>query len=293
MNSTSVIIDQVICVCCKRDAQAWEIASSYIVRNLKARHYKVYVPDADLELFQEISAKPFQVIGESIYTSQFAAEIKRRLDAKIASQFGWYLQQFIKLSAVNDCLPDEIVLIWDADTIPLKPLSFIDHQGRLIYYKGAEYHHPYFETVMRLLHLSKKIRFSFIAQCFVLKAAWLQECFREIELRHGMPWVPALLNSIRFDEGNSFSEYETIGTFISHRHSSEIVYTDRKWLRLGNSAIGHPAFLGPNIIADQLNDYDYASFEKWDKAKPYFLKVSLPYFFRVYLPSLFKSKNQR
>lgn len=288
MNSAQANIDQLICVCCLRDAQTWKIASTYIVRNIAAKHYKVYVPDAEVDSFEVISAAPFEVIGESIYTNDFAAEIKGRLSERVAGQFGWYLQQFIKIAAVKNCKPSETVLIWDADTIPLRTLTFVDEQGRLNYYQGREYHHPYFETVMRLLRLSKKVRFSFIAQCFVMKAAWVQEFCAEIEARHRRGWVAALLDAINFNEGNSFSEYETLGTFISHRHADEIVYLDRKWLRLGNSSIGHPAFLSPKLIASELSEYDYASFEKWDKAKPYFFRVSMPYFFKVYLPSLLK-----
>ncbi|MGV0982116.1 MAG: DUF6492 family protein [Polynucleobacter sp.] len=271
-----------------RDAQTWKIASTYIVSNIVAKQYKVYVPDVEVELFKAISAEPFQVIGESIYTNAFAGEIKSRLSTRVAAQFGWYLQQLIKIAAVKDCKPSDTVLFWDADTIPLRPLTFVDEQGRLKYYQSQEYHHPYFETVMRLLRLSKKVRFSFIAQCFVMKAAWVQEFCVEIEARHRKGWVAALLDAINFNEGNSFSEYETLGTFISHRHSDKVVYIDRKWLRLGNSNIGHPAFLSPKLIAAELSEYDYASFEKWDKAKPYFLQVSIPYFFKVYLPSLLK-----
>jgi len=291
VNHTQAIIDQVICVCCKRDAQTWLIASAYVVRNIDSKQYKVYVPDAEIDLFRSISAEPFQVIGESVYTKQLSHEIKSRLSKKISSQFGWYLQQFIKLAAVKDCQPNEVVLIWDADTIPLKSLRFLDERSRLLYYKGHEYHHAYFETIMRLLRLSKKVNFSFIAQCFVMKALWLQEFCSEIESRHHQGWVTALLSTINFNEDNSFSEYETLGTFISHRHSDEIAYIDRKWLRLGNSEIGHAAFLTPQLIANQLGEYDYVSFEKWDKAKPYFLRVTLPYFFKVYLPSLFKPRK--
>jgi hypothetical protein len=274
-----------------RDVQTWRIASGFIVRNIAAKYYKVYVPDDELDLFKSISAKPFQVIGESIYTVNFADEIKARLSKIIMSQFGWYLQQLIKIAAVKDCQPSETVLIWDADTIPLRPLTFVDEQGRLQYYKGCEYHHPYFETIMRLLQLSKKVRFSFIAQCLVMKAAWVQEFCSEIEARHHASWIIALLDVINFKEGNSFSEYETLGTFISHHHSNEVVYIDRKWLRLGNSSIGHPSFLTPKLIASKLSEYDYASFEKWDKAKPYFLRVLLPYFFKVYLPSKLKMSH--
>ena len=288
MQRVSEKIDQIICVCCARDAIVWKIASTYIAKNIDSVHYKVIVPDNEVELFKKISSKPFEVIRESIYTERFSSEIKKRLSKKTSGQFGWYLQQFIKLSAAACCKKDEIVLIWDADTIPLKKLIFIDKQSRLTYYQGTEHHQPYFETIDRLLGLSKKVKFSFIAQCFVMKAIWVQELFHEIEEKQGKKWEMALLDAINFEEGNSFSEYETIGTFVSNYHFSEITYIKNKWLRLGNSAIGHPAFLSPHLIDRKLHQYDYISFEKWDKAKPYFWRVLLPYFLKVYLPSFFK-----
>jgi hypothetical protein len=281
-------IDQIICVCCARDAPVWKIASMYITKNIDSVQYKVIVPDNEVELFKKISSKPFEVLGESVYTKRFANEIKKRLSNKISSQFGWYLQQFIKLAAVAGCKSDEVVLIWDADTVPLKKLVFINEQGRLNYYQGTEHHQPYFETIERLLGLSKKVNFSFIAQCFAIKAEWIQELFDDIEKKHGQSWELALLDAINFEEGNSFSEYETLGTFVSEYHASEINYIQSEWLRLGNSTIGHPAFLSSQIIAQKLNQYDFVSFEKWDKAKPYFWRVTLPYFLKVYIPSFFK-----
>ena len=281
-------IDQIICVCCAHDAIVWKIASMYITKNIDSVQYKVIVPDNEVELFKKISSKPFEVLGESIYTERFADEIKKRLSKKISGQFGWYLQQFIKLSAAASAQKNEVILIWDADTIPLKKLVFIDKQGHLNYYQGTEHHQPYFETIERLLGLSKKVNFSFIAQCFVMKAAWIQELFHKIENKHGKRWELALLDAINFEEGNSFSEYETLGAYISEFHASEITYTKRKWLRLGNSEIGHPAFLSPDLIDKKLYQYDFVSFEKWDKAKPYFWRVTLPYFLKVYIPSFFK-----
>lgn len=284
-------IDQIICVCCERDATVWKIASTHITKNIESVHYKVIVPDNEVELFKKITSKPFEVIGESIYTVRFADEIKKRLSKKISGQFGWYLQQFIKLSAAASCKAEEIVLIWDADTVPLKKIVFIDKRGRLNYYQGTEHHQPYFETIERLLHLSKKVDFSFIAQCFVMKAEWIQDLFHKIQNKHGKRWELALLDVINFEEGNSFSEYETLGTFISEYHASEVTYIQREWLRLGNSTIGHPAFLSPHLVDQKLYRYDFVSFEKWDRAKPYFWKVSLPYFFKVYLPAFFKKPN--
>lgn len=286
------LVDELICVCCKRDALTWRVASQYIVRFIAAKRYKVYVPDGEVDFFKSITPGAFEVVGESIFTQHFSAEIKRRLPARIADQFGWYLQQLIKLYAVSACEPNEIVLIWDADTVPIRPLSFIDAQGRLVYYKSDEHHPPYFETIARLLGLGKKVDFSFIAQCFVLRTSWFDAFCRSIEERHQTSWPNALLDSIDFEEGNGFSEYETLGTFISHYYPDQITYSEHEWLRLGNSTLGHIAFLNDHVIAEQLRDYDFVSFEKWDRAKPYYRRVAIPYFFKVYLPSLFKKNSK-
>jgi hypothetical protein len=201
------------------------------------------------------------------------------------------LQQFIKISAAKDSIKDAVVLIWDADTVPIKKIDFITQDGKLIYYKGVEHHQPYFDFIYRLLGLEKKVDFSFIAQCFALKASWLQELCDELENKYGVHWIDALLNSIDFNEGNGFSEYELLGTYFSYTHKNSMSFVDKKWLRLGNSKVGHVSFLNQQLIQGPLSEFDFLSFEAWDKMKPYFWKVQLPYFFKVYLPSLFASKG--
>lgn len=280
-------LDKLICVCCKKDGVTWKVASKYIAQNISADKYQVYVPDHEVDFFKSISDKAFNVIGESIYTNFFSKTIKSRLSLAIKDQYGWYLQQFIKLSAAKDSGVNETVLIWDADTVPIRGLKFIAEDGRLIYYKGEEHHRPYFVYIDRLLGLDKRVDFSFIAQCFVMKAAWLQEFCAEIEKKSGLDWVDAVLNAIDFSEGNGFSEYELLGTYFSHAHQDSMSFTERKWLRLGNSTVGHVNFLSSKWIEGPLRQYDYLSFEAWDRKKPYFWKVRLPYFFKVYLPSLF------
>lgn len=291
-NPLPALVDELICVCCKRDALTWKVASQYIVRFISAKRYKLYVPDGEVDFFKSITPGIFEVVGESIFTQHFSAELKRRLPTRIADQLGWYLQQFIKLYAVSACEPNELVLIWDADTVPIRPLNFIDAQGKLVYYKSDEYHPPYFETIARLLGIQKKVDFSFIAQCFVMRASWFRDFCRQLEERHQTGWINALLDSIDFEEGNGFSEYETLGTFISHHYPDQITYSEHQWLRLGNSTLGHIAFLNDRVIARKLYDYVFVSFEKWDRAKPYYRRVAIPYFFRAYLPSLFKKNSQ-
>ena len=287
------LINKLISVCCLKDIEAWEITSRFMIQNILADEYQVIVPDHEMNEFIKRSPRQFQVIGESRYTKQFKAQLLKRLPENKKSQFGWYLQQFIKLLAAKDSDPEAIVLIWDADTAPIKKLEFINSEGQLIYYKSTEHHLPYFETIQKLTELEKIVPFSFIAQCFPIRALWLNEFCAELEKKFQLPWVDAVLSQIDFDAMNSFSEYETLGTYISHHHANEVVYSDRPWWRLGNSLLNHVAFLSSKKAQELSAQYDFISFEKWERAKPYFFKVSLPYFFKIYLPSLIKKNVNR
>lgn len=281
-------IDEVISVCCLKDIEAWSVTSRFILKNISSRRYKVIVPDNEISSFLKFSPPEFEVIGESKYTNQFREKLLKRLPENKKDQFGWYLQQFIKLLAIKDNDPNAIALIWDADTAPIQPIELISADGKIQYYKGTEHHDPYFETIRKLLDLQKIVNFSFIAQCFPLKVKWLNELCAEIENKSKMPWIDTVLNQINFNEGNAFSEYETLGTFISHRYPNEIIYIDRPWWRLGNSLINHVAFLSDKRAKELSTTYDFISFEKWERAKPYLLKVTIPYFFKIYLPKQFK-----
>lgn len=281
-------LDKIICVCCKKDAVTWKVASKYIAKNIEAEKYQVFVPDNEVSYFESISDAAFEVLGESIYTNNFANLIRDRLPLANESQYGWYLQQFIKLSAAKDSMPSATILIWDADTVPIRRLNFIAEDGKLIYYKGEEHHKPYFAFIKRLLGLDKQVNFSFISQSFVLKAFWLQDLCTQVEKKSGLTWVDAFLDEIDFSEGNGFSEYELLGTYFAHTYQKWMSFVDRKWLRLGNSTVGHVNFLNQQWIDGALRHYDYLSFESWDKMKPYFWKVRLPYLFKAFLPCLFE-----
>jgi len=286
-------ISELISVCCLKDIKAWEITSGFMVRNITAKEYRVIVPDNEIEEFVKKSPSQFKVEGESRYTEQFKDQLLQLLPQDKKSQFGWYLQQFIKLLAIQDNESDAVILIWDADTAPINQLSFISSDGKLIYYKSTENHAAYFETIQKLTGLNKIVSFSFIAQCFPVKVSWLNELCKELEEKFKMPWVEAVLSQIDFDAPNSFSEYETLGTFISHRYPEQIIYSDRPWWRLGNTLLNHVAFLNQKKAEELSKQYDFISFEKWERAKPYFIKVSIPYFFKIYLPSLFKKTPSR
>ncbi len=262
------MISKVVSVCCYRDHVTWQVASGYIVKNIAAACYEVVVPDHEVLLFSKITPAPYSVIGESHYLKERNLSwLKAQFPANAAFRAGWYLQQFIKIEAARQGRDDDVVLIWDADTVPLKPLNFVTPEKQIVYYKGEEFHPAYFVLIKKLLGLDKIVDFSFIAQCFALKVAWVNEFCREIEEKFRMHWIDAVLMNLDYADGCGFSEYESIGTYLTHRHLEDMRINNTPWERMGNSLIGNISHLEDQKAALLIGDYDFMSFESWDQGK--------------------------
>lgn len=264
----SMRFDKVISVCAKKDIEVWKVASAQIIRKINSNKYIVIVPSSQISLFQSASPSEYEVIDENRYTEKFLPRLLVHGDNS-KSSIAWYIQQFLKLSELSEIGEDEIALIWDADTIPLREIEF-KKNGRIVLYKGSEYHEPYFETIRKLLNCEKQNNYSYIAQCIPCKGRWIKSLIGSIE-KSGTPWQIAILNSIDFSKASSFSEYETLGTFIENNFCDEIEITNRRWQRYGNGLIGGPKNLRyfSKIFAIR---YDFMSFEAWDKPYSYYKK---------------------
>jgi Family of unknown function (DUF6492) len=276
-------LDQVISACYSADAQTWKVAAPRIIKFIKAARYIVIVPDHEVGLFKSISPVEYEVFPETNYVPDWQGLLAKHNPPLRGKSYGWYLQQFIKLAAVAAAPPNSIVLIWDADTVPLKPLSFIGSDGRLTYYKDGGFHPPYFTTIKRLFDLTKLVNFSFISQCLVTKSDWMAELIVELEKRHNLPWMDAIIKSLDIRMGLCFSEYETLGTFINNKHSTFIQFTDRKWSRDGVSLVNNLAGLVDKTNAMKLEQLDYISFEKSQFNNRSILKRTLKKIRRLYL----------
>lgn len=257
------MIDNVICVCMRRDLPTFAVAARYIAENIEAGHYRVVVPEADLALFSEAVSSPFQVISEEIYS-----ELRDCLKARMGphrDKFGWYFQQFIKISELMRGSPNSLNLIWDADTVPLKLLTF-EREGKVLYYHGHEHHQPYFELIESLTGLQKQVRSSFIAQCFPSRSGWVRAFVADIEKNNGRPWYEALCDHIDFSQDAGFSEYETLGTFQYARFNGEMAFNDHLWSRYGNSQFGGIEKL-KQYDRKLARRYDFIAYEAWDEPR--------------------------
>ena len=190
-------INKIVSVCCKKDIETWKTAARYIIQNIESEAYLVIVPDNEIKFFQESSPAHYQVHGESKYTNTFQAYLRAKIPRGQESRYGWYLQQFIKLSAIREFGNDELILIWDSDTVPLKKLSFYENKC-VRHYIAIEHHQPYFDFITKLNGLPKKVAYSFISQCLAIKGKWSVHFFADIEKRHGKPWHEAMIDCIDF-----------------------------------------------------------------------------------------------
>jgi len=258
-------ITQVISVCSSKDIDVWTVASKHILRFIKAERYIVIVPDRELDLFLRVTCAPYQVKPESQFVGNAKDKIIQKLDKNNQHRVGWYLQQFVKIAAVLENDPASTVLIWDADTVPLKTLEFIDTQGKLMYYQGEEYRKSYFDFIELALGLKRTQDFSFIAQSLTTKVSWVKELFSSLEGSTKMPWIDAILFHLNPTEPAGFAEFETLGTWIWHHHRDEIEINNRPWYRNGLSLVGNPINLSQAAWKGLAKSYDFISFEVWDK----------------------------
>jgi hypothetical protein len=258
------VIDEVISVCSIKDIDVWTVAAKHIVQFISAKQYTVIVPDAQVQMFAAVTEAPYQVKPESLFVGNLKEKIAQTLTPENQDRVGWYLQQFVKISAVLAHEDRGVVLIWDADTVPLKRLEFINSSGRFIYYKGNEYRKSYFDFIERALGLKRTQNFSFIAQSLILKVSWARELTNALALNAQLSWVDAALSFLNKTEPAGFSEFETLGTWIWNHHHDEILISDRSWYRNGLSLVGNPLKLSQAVWSGLAQSYDFVSFEGWD-----------------------------
>ena len=113
---------------------------------------------------------PLELIDElDVIKGITIEEIKSYLKEKGAdsTRAGWYFQQFLKMafSLRHDC--DKYYVIWDADTILLRPFEALGHDGRALIQPSDEYHAPYFaKTNASTYWFKKSLRFFLYCRAF-------------------------------------------------------------------------------------------------------------------------------
>jgi hypothetical protein len=135
------------------------------------------------------------------------------------SRIGWIYQQLLKFYApfVIPELSDN-VLILDADLIFVKPVEFIDKDGRTLFSTSIEYHKPYFAHAARLIPGFKKIylQYSGIVHHMLFQRDILQKLFNIVEKNHNKKFWEVFCQMIdkAWINLSSASEYEIYFNFM-------------------------------------------------------------------------------
>ncbi|TPW30576.1 hypothetical protein FJU08_11445 [Martelella alba] len=260
------MIDTLVSVCSARDIKVWRFTAKMAIKYIKARRYCVIVPDDAVELFRQESPEAYDVIAEGPIAAPYLDMLRDAVTDAGSKRFGWYLQQLLKISFSARCDDDALVVIWDADTVPLAPLDFTDEAGRLLIYKSDEFHQPYFDNIERLTGMKRRVSHSFIAQCLPFRAVWLKTLLSDIaQGSGGLNPEQAIIHSIDFRENSGFSEYELIGTYMDAHHRAAMAYSNRRWTRDGYRLFVKPEFTQSRAARLINRGYDFVAFEGWNK----------------------------
>lgn len=181
-----------------------------------------------------------------------------------SSRANWYLQQFLKMAYCFSAVK-KFYVVWDADTIPLESVPFVDEDGRYLLNKKTERHAPYFETIDNILGAESKsprkfpawflanstcrvlsaairqvTRPSFISDYMPFDASLMRELIDMISQR-GKPgdlWYETVLKNMSKDGLSCFSEFETYGNFMLRYHSHRFRNVRLKTMRNGMKKFG-------------------------------------------------------
>jgi len=193
------------------------------------------------------------------------SEVDRYIHSKYPQgmKSGWYFQQFIKLGFALSKYAKDFYLSWDADSIPLKKLSFFDGRNPILTRK-TEYNQSYFDTIKTLLGLDKSVDYSFIAEHMLFKTSIVKELIQEIENSNvsGSWWVEKIINSTNYKEcgiREMFSEFETYGTYCVNKYPGLYVTRTLNTFRFGGLICGR--FPNRKLLDCLGYDFHIVSFE--------------------------------
>jgi hypothetical protein len=257
----------VISICSLSHADVWKLTAQLMPEMLEADRYIVYVPEIEVPYFLEVTPSNIEVksqnqLGES-YRDKLLQVIRLAGNEK---RYGWYLQQFHKIEAIQ--LADtDTVTIWDADCVPVSKIEITNLRNKIIYVNSSrEFHQPYFDNIRKLLGLVRIQDICFVIPSFPMKREWIRELISFVEAKHGLRWYDAIIQTTDFSLMSGFSETETMGTWVANMYPGKWESRAGTWERFGQSRFGY----AKNITASELrnlgksNNLEIITFENWD-----------------------------
>lgn len=152
-------------------------------------------------------------------------------------RFGWYYQQLLKLYA-HQVIPSlcEQYVIWDSDTILLKPTPFFhDDYGEVLalFAISPEYNPPYMEHMERLLpYLTRASRqWGGVTHHQPWMKHIVRHLFNQVEERHTCMFWKAYLRCVEQKHfcGSGCADYEVVMAFACRNYGAHTIIRPLRW----------------------------------------------------------------
>lgn len=252
----------IVTACRLKDLHVLALAADNLRRFVPFKQLHVITAHKNFPRFVNRLGASVELIDEDTLIPGMTLQQLRALEEPGFPQgAGWYFQQLLKFAFAFQKVEDNHYLIWDADTVPLRPMEFFDEQGRMLFTTAEEFHPPYFQTYEKLLGHDPRREFSFISQHIIIRKSILRELLGTIEKK--IPgdgdWAWKIMRHLQGEGTNRFSEYETFGHYIKNIHPQAAVFRQLPWSRDGSRlASSHPSTSDLERLAV---NYTFISFE--------------------------------
>ncbi len=200
---------------------------------------------------------------EGLNFSVVKALLQEKYNGLLQPRTGWYFQQFLKMGFALSQYASDYYLSWDADTLPLSPISFFDG-SHILYNPKREFHQPYFDTLKKLLGIDRGVDHSYIAEHMMFSVDIMREMVSDISNTSvpGDNWVQKIINSTDISMSKScemFSEFETYGNYCALKYPG--LYKPRHLNTFREAGFINGRFLNESRLKTMSFDLDTASFE--------------------------------
>src|SRR6266480_1865383 len=172
----------VVMPCRAADLPILRLTLESVRRFIPLRRAHVITSTANLAKFRRQLGADVDLHDEdALISGMTLARLKQAPLPGFPTSAGWYFQQLLKFAFAfhNSC--EDYFLIWDADTVPLRPLEFFDESGRMLFTIADEWHEGYFDTYRKLLRQEPRREFSFISQHMIVQRSILCEMLMKID----------------------------------------------------------------------------------------------------------------
>lgn len=175
---------------------------------------QVVVPNRSVEDCRKklliLERDDISVVPEEQYIDEFHRSM---LKTKFNNRYGWALQQFLKVSQVEQTSMDA-VLILDADTILIHPRKWFDTDSKQILFPSWEFNPPYYKILSNNTIGSETPKYTFVTHHMLMQRNLLLEAMTKFGAGDVHNLVEIIVSKASGEESAFCIEYELYGQYL-------------------------------------------------------------------------------